>query len=369
MSLFSALGLMGGTGGFEEDPFFGSASGMMRQMDSMMSSMMRSPFGGDPFGSMMSGPMMGMMRQPQQQQYHLPVMGSHMNNMNSLSLMANPMSMMNNLMANMEHVQGESNTQVFSSSSVMSMTMGPDGKPQVYQESSTVRGGPGGVRETQRSVVDTSSGTRKLAIGHHIGERARIVEREQNRDGEEENEELLNLDESEADEFEREFRRVASSGVQRRAAIESGRVGGSRRAVTPLAIEAPPATATSRPGTDRHVDFSETRGHDTSDRYNLERVPIGRKSGIDVSNFDRRPSDRLSGERFEYHRPNTSYTPAPTSYTRPSSYMPSVSSRSYRTSGLGRPLSSYSGRHYNSGREGRGAHPSRSHRRAGPYDQ
>lgn len=65
---------------------------------------------------------------------------------------------------------------------------------KVYQESTTSRGGPGGVRETQHSVVDSSKGLRKMAIGHHIGDRARILERERNPEGEEEREELLNLD-------------------------------------------------------------------------------------------------------------------------------------------------------------------------------
>ncbi|KAF2346794.1 Myeloid leukemia factor [Trinorchestia longiramus] len=393
MSLFGSL-----MGGFEEDPFFGGASGMMRQMDTMMSSMMRGdPFGAgaDPFGSMMGGGhMMGLMSQPQhrQQQQHLPIMNS---NLNSMNLMANPMSMMNNIMANMDHMRGESNTQMYSSSSVMTMTMGPDGKPQVkvanktdgarnhtrfaggrgqvYQESSTTRGGPGGVRETQRSVVDSSSGTRKLAIGHHIGERARIVERERNPEGEEEKEELLNLDETDAEAFEREFRRVASGDRGRDALEAGGRTSSSnRRSATPLAIEAPHTAA--RSSTERHVGFADRSTGSASDRYNLERVPIGRSSGIDASNFERRaPHERTGLDRFEYHRPNTSYIPAPTSYTRPSSYMPSISSRLYRPSVSSRPLSSYSGRYHSSGRGagggGRGAHQYKNHRRAGPYDQ
>lgn len=50
-----------------------------------------------------------------------------------------------------------------------------------------------------------------MAIGHHLGERARVVEKEENvRTGSrEEHEELINLDESETEEFERDFHQKA----------------------------------------------------------------------------------------------------------------------------------------------------------------
>ena len=51
------------------------------------------------------------------------------------------------------------------------------------------------MRETHRSVHDGRSGTQKLAIGHHIGDRAHIIERERNNGGMEERQEFVNLDE------------------------------------------------------------------------------------------------------------------------------------------------------------------------------
>jgi myeloid leukemia factor 1 len=50
-----------------------------------------------------------------------------------------------------------------------------------------------------------------MAVGHHIGERSRVIEKEQNiRTGErEEREELINLDEEEAEDFERDFQTKA----------------------------------------------------------------------------------------------------------------------------------------------------------------
>jgi len=76
-----------------------------------------------------------------------------------------------------------------------SMSLGPDGRPQVYQATSSTRTAPGGIKETKKTVSDSRSGTRKMAIGHHIGERAHIVERKQNlQTGQrEEHVELVNL--------------------------------------------------------------------------------------------------------------------------------------------------------------------------------
>lgn len=57
-----------------------------------------------------------------------------------------------------------------------------------------------------------------MAIGHHMGERARVIEKEQNiRTGErEEREELINLDEEEAEEFERNFQNTAQQAYSNR---------------------------------------------------------------------------------------------------------------------------------------------------------
>lgn len=102
---------------------------------------------------------------------------------------------------------GEMDGTSFCSSSVISMSHGPDGRPQVYQATSSTKTGPGGLRETQKTVQDSRSGVKKMAIGHHIGERGHIIEREQNlRSGQhEERQDFINLEEDEADDFNREF--------------------------------------------------------------------------------------------------------------------------------------------------------------------
>ena len=52
------------------------------------------------------------------------------------------------------------------------------------------------VRETRRAMRDSSRGIEKMAIGHHIHDRAHVIERKRDtRSGEqEENQELVNLD-------------------------------------------------------------------------------------------------------------------------------------------------------------------------------
>jgi len=174
----------------------------MRQMNNMMSSMFN-PFGDAgmigggmnqnmglmPFGGPGRGPMMPMM----------PDIGQLMQSMQ-----------------NMHNMPTDPNNYSFSSSrsTVVSYGNSPDGRPQVYQESSSSRSGPGGVREVQKSVSDSRTGLKKMAIGHHIGERAHIKERQQNvYSGErEENDEFVNLDEEEADDFSKEWQQKARGG-------------------------------------------------------------------------------------------------------------------------------------------------------------
>lgn len=113
---------------------------------------------------------------------------------------------MNRLLSG-EGMDGSGMGPSFCSSSVISMSHGPDGRPQIYQASSSTKTGPGGLRETQKTVQDSRSGVKKMAIGHHIGERGHIIEREQNlRSGQhEERQDFINLDEDDADNFNREF--------------------------------------------------------------------------------------------------------------------------------------------------------------------
>lgn len=139
----------------------------------------------------------------------------------------------------------------FCQTSITTMRTGPDGRPQVYQETSSVKGGPGGVKETRKTVQDSQRGIKKMAIGHHIGERAHIIEKEQDtRSGQlEERQDFINLDEDEAEDFNREFQtKVRSTGRysdgQPMASITE--VGDDYPSSQPLrALPAPPSASTS----------------------------------------------------------------------------------------------------------------------------
>lgn len=232
MSLFGMLGDL------EDDPIFGHQMRAMRQMNNMMNSLIANPFG--MFGAMdsIAGPPLVGHRGGMSLVPHMgPNMGPNMH--------------MNRLLNNNDGT-------MYSSSSVFSMTSGPDG-PQVYQATSSTRAGPGGIKETRKTVQDSRSGTKKMAIGHHIGERAHIVEREQNvRTGEqEERQDYINLDDDDAEEFDREFQTKARStmhvGSGRRPALQIEELPSSQpnpphiRAIanTPYNVTMPPESSSA----------------------------------------------------------------------------------------------------------------------------
>lgn len=182
------MSLFGMMNDLEEDPIFGHHMRSMRQMNNMLNSLFSDPFGmlGGGMESIAAGPAFGMR--------HNALMPA----------MFTPPPM--NRLLNMGPVDGAS----FCSSSVISMTSGPNG-PQVYQATSSTRTGPGGIKETRKTVQDSRTGTKKMAIGHHIGERAHIIEREQNLNTgvQEERQDYINLDDEEAEDFDREFQSKA----------------------------------------------------------------------------------------------------------------------------------------------------------------
>ncbi|NWU18904.1 MLF1 factor, partial [Dyaphorophyia castanea] len=97
----------------------------------------------------------------------------------------------------------------FSSSSVMTYSKTGDEPPKVFQASTQTRTAPGGIKETRKALKDSESGLEKMAIGHHIHDRAHVVKKSKNfKTGDEEvNQEFINLDESEADTFNDEWQK------------------------------------------------------------------------------------------------------------------------------------------------------------------
>ncbi|XP_028280300.1 myeloid leukemia factor 2 [Parambassis ranga] len=156
--------------------------------------------------------------------------------------------MMEEMMENMGTMSGSPNCQTFSSSTVISYSSLDAGAPKVYQQTSQMRTGPGGIRETRQSMRDSESGLERLAIGHHIGDRAHIMERSRNRrtGDREERQDFINLDESDAAAFDEEWQsRAGRYAPPNTRGLEYGRdrQPGSQQ----LALPAPPSS-TPLPG-------------------------------------------------------------------------------------------------------------------------
>lgn len=209
----------------------------MRQMNSMMNSMFQDPFGGMfPFDAMqqhgqsaLTGAM-GHHHQQQQQQLQLhqqPFQQHH----RAAAMMPFGFSSMPNINSMLSGQMPGGSTS-YSSSQVVSMTRGPDGRPQVYKATSSTKTGPGGLKETQKTMQDSRSGVKKMAIGHHIGERAHVIEREKNYNTgeEEERQDFINLEEEEADDFNREFSHRSRNVM----GITAARAGGNHREVAAI---------------------------------------------------------------------------------------------------------------------------------------
>ncbi|CAH1406396.1 unnamed protein product [Nezara viridula] len=222
MSLFGAL-----MGEIDDDPFLGSH---MRRMNNMMNSFFRDPFG-DMLGRSMGSELMpfaGNSRDTRGRELARYGHGPGPDDFGmGMSLMPMGFPNIRNMFSDLSN---NPNCHSFSSSTVMTMTSGPDGRPQVYQASQTVKQGPGGVRETKKTVADSRTGVKKMSIGHHIHDRAHIIEREQNvfSGEQEERQDFINLEEEEAEDFNKEWE-TRTRNVRRNNAIEYGR-NGRRRA-------------------------------------------------------------------------------------------------------------------------------------------
>lgn len=156
--------------------------------------------------------------------------------------------MMGEMMENMERMSGSPSCQTYSSSTVISYSSTDLGAPKVYQQTSEVRTAPGGIRETRQSLRDSESGMERMSIGHHIGDRAHVVERSRNRrtGDREDRQDFINLEESEAASFDEEWRR----GLGRYAppnvrGLDYGR--DRRMGAGQLALTAPPNSSSPAP--------------------------------------------------------------------------------------------------------------------------
>ncbi|XP_077204707.1 myeloid leukemia factor 1 isoform X4 [Paroedura picta] len=124
-------------------------------------------------------------------------------------MMSNMRNSMAELQRNFDKMSFEPNAHSFTSSSVMTYSKKGDEPPKVFQVSAQTRTAPGGIKETRKAIKDSESGLEKMAIGHHIQDRAHVVQKAKNsKTGEEElNQDFINLDEAEARAFDEEWQK------------------------------------------------------------------------------------------------------------------------------------------------------------------
>lgn len=122
-------------------------------------------------------------------------------------IMSNMRNGMQELQRNFGQLSMDPNGHSFCSSSVMTYSKVGDEPPKVFQASTQTRRAPGGIKETRRAVRDSDSGLEKMAVGHHIHDRAHVIEKSKNsKTGDEEvNQEFVNMNESEAHAFDDEW--------------------------------------------------------------------------------------------------------------------------------------------------------------------
>ncbi|XP_075058161.1 myeloid leukemia factor 1 isoform X2 [Mixophyes fleayi] len=197
---------------FEEDQFFSDTFTAHQEHVRQMMRSFSDPFGRDPFFSITDGRSHGRRGQHGSQ---VALREDHRttdfkDTFHSFdNVMANMRNRMVDVHKQIEGLADRPDTHSFQSSSVMTYSKTGDEPAKVFQATSQTRKAPGGIKETKKAVRDSESGVEKMAVGHHIKERAHIVKKlKNNKTGNHEvDQEFINIDESEAPLFDNEWDR------------------------------------------------------------------------------------------------------------------------------------------------------------------
>uniref|UniRef100_A0A914EEG6 Myeloid leukemia factor n=1 Tax=Acrobeloides nanus TaxID=290746 RepID=A0A914EEG6_9BILA len=206
---------------FGGDPFgdpFTNMRRQMREMDHIMESMME-PFGMmDPFFTSRSryGQNMienGGQNRNRQVNHHNHIQNDMMMPLGGGLFGGGLFGGVNRLMQQMEglsqHAMNDPNSHVYTQSTVISFD--GSGGPRVVQESMRKAGD---VKETRRSVQKGMDGEAEMEVGHHVGNRAHVIEKKRDKDGRvRQQQRFVNLDEDEAEVFNQEFKTRAQRNL------------------------------------------------------------------------------------------------------------------------------------------------------------
>ncbi|KAL1777645.1 myeloid leukemia factor 1 isoform X1 [Sigmodon hispidus] len=190
---------------FEDDPFF--ADSFLAHRESMRH-MMRSF--SEPFGRNLLSISDGRGRTHNHREHddEDSLTHSDVNPFQSMDrMMLNMRNGVQELQRNFGQLSMDPNGHSFCSSSVMTYSKVGDEPPKVFQASTQTRTGPGGIKETRRAIRDSDSGLEKMAVGHHIHDRAHVIKKSKNnKTGDEEvNQEFINMNETDAHAFDDEW--------------------------------------------------------------------------------------------------------------------------------------------------------------------
>ncbi|XP_008567719.1 PREDICTED: myeloid leukemia factor 1 [Galeopterus variegatus] len=191
---------------FEDDPFFSDSFLAHQESVRRMMRSFSEPFGGD---------LLSISDGRGRAHNHT----RHDNGENSLThtdvspfqamdrMMLNMRNSMQELQRNFGQLSMDPDGHSFCSSSVMTYSKVGDEPPKVFQASTQTRRAPGGIKETRRAMRDSDSGVEKMAVGHHIRDRAHVIKKSKNKKtGDEEvDQEFINMNESDAHAFDDEW--------------------------------------------------------------------------------------------------------------------------------------------------------------------
>ncbi|XP_027731761.1 myeloid leukemia factor 1 isoform X2 [Vombatus ursinus] len=188
---------------FEEDPFFSdSFSSHNENMRQMMKSFAQ------PFGQLLSVAGGRGRREDDEDDDKVSCSNADVSPFQAMDRMMSHMRHnMQDLQRRFSDMSVDPEGHSFCSSSIMTFSKVGNEPPKVFQASSQTRRAPGGIKETRKSMRDSDSGIEKMAVGHHIYDRAHVIKGlKNNKTGDQElNQEFINMRESDARDFNDEW--------------------------------------------------------------------------------------------------------------------------------------------------------------------
>ncbi|XP_074046924.1 myeloid leukemia factor 1 isoform X2 [Macrotis lagotis] len=195
--------MFGASRSFEEDPFFSDTFPNHKEnMRQMMKNLAQ------PFGHLLSIAGGRLRGDDDEDDEKVPSSNTDVSPFQAMDrMMSNMRQNMQDLQRRFSDMSVERDGHSYCSSSIMTFSKVGNEPPKVFQASSQTRRAPGGIKETRKSLKDSDSGIEKMAVGHHIYDRAHVIKKSKNsKTGDQElNQEFINIREADARDFNEEW--------------------------------------------------------------------------------------------------------------------------------------------------------------------